>query len=471
METNATKSKKDQMKKLAYLILAIAVYVGLASMEPPQGLSPEGWKGIALIIAATITWVSEFIPIGVSSCLLLFLPSLLNIDTTGNIMTNFATPTLFFILSALLIAQAFEKVGFGQRVSLRVTTILGNKSKYVLLSLMGCTALLSAFLVNIPSAIIVGAIAYEVLRKNNCLPGESEFGKSIMLGIPIAASVGGVSTPAGSGVNILAINLLKNVTGIEIGFLQWSIVGVPLAILLTIVSWLVLCMFYKPELEEIKGFEDIEEERKKLGKVGRDEKIFIIVFGTVIILWMTSSLTGLETAFVSMLAATIFFLPGIDILNWKEASKKIGWETLLLVGSCNALAMILSDHGSAQWISDTLLGGLIGSSLLVVLLAVSTFGIFIHLLVPISGAIIAITVPIVAVLAQTMGMDPVYLVLTLAYTASCVFLIPLDPTCLTTHGYGYWDIKDMSKPGFVIGVLWILILVPLMYAAISLNLI
>src|SRR5699024_5105656 len=198
---------------------------GLASMEPPEGLSPEGWKGSALMISATITWVSEFIPIGITSCLLLFLPSLLNIDTTGNIMTNFATPTLFFILSALLIAQAFEKVGFGKRVSLRVTTILGNKSKYVLLSLMVTASLMSGFLVNIPTAIIFGAIGYEILKKNDCLPGESAFGKSIMVGIPVAASIGGAATPAGSGVNILAINLLKSVTGIEIGFLQWSIVG------------------------------------------------------------------------------------------------------------------------------------------------------------------------------------------------------------------------------------------------------
>lgn len=471
MEANATKSRKDGMKKIAYLILAIAVYVGLASMEPPQGLTVEGWKGIALIIAATITWITGFVPIGVSSCLLLFLPSLLSIDSTGTVMTNFATPTLFFILSALLIAQAFEKVGFGQRVSLRVTTMLGNKSKYVLLSLMATASAMSAFLVNIPTAIIIGAIGYEVLKKNDCLPGKSAFGKSIMVGIPIAASIGGVATPAGSGVNILAVNLLKNVTGVEIGFLQWSIVGVPLAILLTIVSWLVLIMFFKPEIEEVQGFEDIEKERKKLGKMGKDEKIFALVFGATIILWITSSITSLETAFVSMLAATIFFLPGIDILNWEESSEKIGWETLLLVGSCNALAMILSDHGSAQWISDTLLGGLVGSSLSVVLLAVSAFGIFIHLLVPISGAIVAITVPIVAVLSQTMGIDPTYLVLAIAYTASCVFLIPLDPTCLTTHGYGYWELKDMSKPGFVIGVLWILILVPLMLAAINLNLI
>lgn len=463
--------KKKGIKKIAYLILAIAVYLGLVSVGPPEGLSVEGWKGIALMVSATITWVTEFVPIGISSCLLLFLPNLLKIDSTANIMKDFATPTLFFILSTLLISQAFVKVGFGYRMSLYVTPIFGNKSKYVLLSLMMCTSVISFFLANIPSAIIVGAIAYEVLKKNDCVTGKSSFGKSVMIGIPIAASVGGVGTPAGSGVNILAINLLKSLTGIEIGFIQWSIVGVPLAILLTIVSWLVIIKVYKPEFETVKGLEDIEESKKRLGKLSKQEKIFILIFSCTILLWVTSSLTSLELAFVSMLAATLFFLPGIDILKWEEAKEQIGWETLLLVGSCNSLAMILSYHGSAQWLSDTFLGGLTGSSLLMIIFAISTFGIFIHLLVPISGAIVALTIPVIVVLAETVGINPVYLVLPLAYTASCVFLIPLDPTCLTTYGYGYWQLKDMSKPGFIIGVLWIIILVPLLYAAIKLNLI
>ncbi len=89
--------RKLKSKKLAYLVLAIVVYLGLTSIEPPEGLSVEGWKGIALIISATITWVTEYVPIAISSCLLLFLPNLLKIDSTGNIMKNFATPTLFFL--------------------------------------------------------------------------------------------------------------------------------------------------------------------------------------------------------------------------------------------------------------------------------------------------------------------------------------------------------------------------------------
>jgi len=464
-------NKESSKKKLVSLVIAIFVYLIMSQIEPPEGLSVNGWRAIALIISATITWVSEYVPIGISSSMLLFLPSILGIDKTGNIMKNFATPTLFFIFSSLLIAKVFMKVGFGKRVSVYLIGIFGNKSRNVLFGLMCCSALISFFLADIPSGVIVGAIAYEILKKSNCTPGKSSFGKSVMIGIPFSAAVGGIATPAGSGVNILSINLLKSVAGIEIGFLQWSIVGVPVAILLTIVSWFVISKLFKPEFEIVEGLGNIKEEKVKLGKMSRDEKIFVIVFAATILLWVTSSLTSLETAFVSMLAVTIFFLPGINILDWKEAKDAISWETLLLVGSCNALAMILSDQGSAKWLSDTLLSGFMDSPLIILLFAVTTFGIFIHLLVPISGAVMALTIPIIAAMAQTIGIDPIYLVLPLAYTASCVFLIPLDPTALTTYGYGYWDLKEMPKPGFIVGVIWIPILVFIMFAAIKLRLI
>lgn len=468
-----TKNNKNNVgkRKLAYLIIVVSIYAVMSRMTPPEGLSVNGWRAIVLIICATITWVTEYIPIGASSALMLFLPQLLGLDTTGNVMKNFATPTLFFIFSSILIARAFSKVGFGKRVSIHLISIFGNKSKNVLLGLMATTSLLSFFLADIPTGVIVGGIAYEILRKSNCLPGESTFGKSVMIGIPISAAVGGIATPAGSGVNILSINLLKSVTGIEIGFLQWSIVGVPTAIILTFVAWFVMSKLYKPEFEIVQGLENTKQEKAALGKMDKKEMIFAVVFFTTIVLWVTSSFTKLEVPFVSMLAASIYFLPGIDILEWNDAKEAVSLDILLLVGSCNAIAMLLATLGSAQWISDTFLGGFAQSSLTVLLFAVSTFGIFIHLLVPISGAVMALTIPIIAALANTIGINPIYLVLPLAYTASCVFLIPLDPTALTTYGYGYWELKEMPKPGFIIGVLWIPILVVFMVLAINLGLI
>lgn len=460
--------KSKNIRRLAWLIAVIVIYAAGSQINPPKGLSEAGWKSILLIICATLTWVSEFIPMGIASCLLLFLPNLLKLETTAGVMSNFATPTLFFIMSTLIIARAFVDTGFGYRVSLYITGIFGNKSKSVLLALMSCAALISTVLADIPSGVIVGGIAYTILEGANIRPG-SKFGKSLMVGIPIAAALGGIATPAGSGVNILTINLLKSVAGIEISFLEWSIIGIPMAIILTFTAWVVISMIFKPEIDVVPGMDNIPEKRKEIGPLTKDEKKFTAIFAVTLVLWFTQSMTSLETAFVSLMACSIFFLPGIELMDWKRANDSVAWNTLMLVGSCNALAMLLSSNGSAVWLSDTFLGGFANSSLLVLVAAVTIFGIFIHLLVPISGAVVALTIPIIYQLAVNAGIDPIYLVLPLGYTASCVFMIPLDPTCLTTFKYGYWKMSDMSKPGFIIAILWIPVLVGIMMMGIKLG--
>ena len=466
-----TDNKSAGIKKLAWFIAIIVIYIVGSSITPPTGLSDTGWKALVLIVCATIAWVSEFVPIAISSCALLFLPNILKIETTNEVMKNFATSTMFFIMSALIIAKVFIDTGLGSRVALYITSVFGNKSKMVLFSLMGSTALISTVLADIPSAIIIGGIAYTILQKNNLKPGESNFGRSVMVGIPIAAAVGGIATPAGSGVNILSINLLKSVAGIEISFFQWTIVGLPMAIVLTFISWLVVSAVFKPEIDVIQGMDNIAQQKKDLGPVSTDEKKFICIFAVVLILWFTSAKTGIELAFTSMPASLIFFLPGIKLMDWKRANDAISWETLMLVGSCNALAMILSSQGSAKWLSDTFLGGFANSGLFILLTVVTIFGIFIHLLVPISGAVMAMCIPVIYALTQTAGINPIFLVLPLAYTASCVFLIPLDPTCMTTYGYGYWKLSDMSKPGIIIALAWIPLLIALMAAGIKMGLI
>ena len=86
---------------------------------------------------------------------------------------------------------------------------------------------------DIPTTIILSGIGYTLLKENGCPPGKSKFGRSMMMGIPIAACLGGFATPVGSGINVLCINLLKNIAGQDVTFLQWTLIGAPLAVALT----------------------------------------------------------------------------------------------------------------------------------------------------------------------------------------------------------------------------------------------
>lgn len=459
------------VKKWIWFAVTVVFYLVLAGMTPPQGLSVEGWRAIILMICAIITWITEYIPIGIASCLFLFIPGLLGIQTTGIVLQNFGIGTIFFMFASGIIAKAFIDVGAGYRISLYITTMFGKKSRNVLLSFMVCSALISSVLADIPTTIILSSIAKGILDNNHCEVGKSNFGKSMMMGIPIAACLGGFATPVGSGINVLCINLLKNITGLEISFMQWTAIGLPMAVVTTVIAWLVLSLMLKPEIDNVNGLDNVKEERLKLGALKTDEKKFFIIFSITLFLWVTQSFNKLDLTLVSLICISVFFLPGIDLMDWPRAEKATGWPGLLIVGSANALAMILNQQGSAEWISNVFLGGFTNSSLLVLMLVITAFGLYIHFLVPVGSAVLSVCIPIVAVLANQAGVNPLYLILILGYTSKCIFLLPLDPIPMATFGYGYWKLGDMPKVGIVISILWIPVMVAFMYMAIGLNII
>lgn len=446
---------KKSAKIYIELLVAVAFYLIFSNMAPPPGLSENGWKALLLMICCVYTWVTEFIPIGISSCFLLFLPGFLGIEKTPTVLSNFGIATMFFVMASLIIAKVFISSGLGYRISLYITPLFGAKSNMVLLSIMLCGCLISSVLVDIPTAIILAGIALPLLKESGCEPGKSKYGKAVMIGIPISAALGGIATPAGSGLNILTINLLNNVAGKNITFLQWTAIGFPMAIVLVLIAWFVITLVFKPEIETVKGLDDIKAKRREIGPMTTNEKKFLVIFIIVMVLWFTQSMTGIETAFASLLAVCVFFLPGMDLMDWKTAKDAISWESVLLIESANAIAMILSTQGTAEWISNSILGSVEGASLIVLLMVVTAFGIFSHLLVPVANAVLAVCVPIVTVLATSIGVNPLYLVLPLGFTASAVFIIPLDPIPLTTYGYGYWKLGEMAKPGIIISLIWI----------------
>jgi len=117
----------------------------------------------------------------------------------------------------------------------------------------------------------------------------------------------------------------------------------------------------------------------------------------------------------------------------------------------------------AEWLANSILGGLSGASILILLLVVSAFGIFSHLIIPVASGVLAVVIPVLAVMASNIGVSPAILVLPIAFTASCVFLLPLDPIPLVTYDYKYWKFWDMMKPGFFISLVWIVLIVTFMY--------
>lgn len=334
--------KNDKVKKWLCLILIFGGFFILRNFIP-SGLDQAGWDGFLVLFVAVLLWLTEAVPMAVTAVFVLFFGAWVGF---ANILANFASTGPFFLLAAMVIGQIFTKVGLGRRISLYVLPMFGNKAKAVLLAVMMGTCVVSMFLADIPTALVFFGLCAPILEQNGCEPGKSKFGKAIMLGIPVGAAIGGIGTPAGSGMNAVTMSLLKNICGVEISFGQWSLVGVPVALVSIVLAWLILCWLCKPEIDIVKGLDSLKEDRKNVGPLKGDELKFTIVFAIMVVLWFIPKQTGIDMYMTAWGGIFIMSLPGMNLVNWKEASTKIDWSAFLICGAATALATVVANLGT-----------------------------------------------------------------------------------------------------------------------------
>lgn len=453
-------SKKDNIKKALYLILIFAGFAILRNFVP-AGLDQAGWDGFLVLFVAVMLWLTEAVPMAVTSIFVLFFGAWVGFEKEGTILANFASTGPFFLLAAMIIGQIFSKCGLGKRISLYVLPAFGNKAKAVLLAVMLGTCIVSMFLADIPTALVFFGLCMPILEQNGCEPGKSKFGKAIMLGIPVGAAIGGIGTPAGSGMNAVTMSMLKSICGVEISFTQWSIVGVPVAILSTIAAWFIICLLYKPEIDVVKGLDSLKEDRKTIGPLKGDELKFTIVFAIMVVMWFIPKKTGINMYMTAWTGIFVMSLPGMNMVDWKDASHKIDWSAFLICGAATALATVVSNLGTGEWLSgilaDLFLTKVAGMGLLVLIFVINVMMMVGHYPMPQGVSLAGLCLPVVGALAIELGLNPIVVCLPVCMSTSMLLLVPIDPTCFTTYSGGYWKIKDMMGSGVIITIAYVII--------------
>ncbi|MBP1743064.1 MAG: CitT [Firmicutes bacterium] len=446
------------LKKGIWLVVAVAVYFIITALPAPEGLTPEGQKAVALMVVAVIAWITEIVPIAVSALVLVFMQHLIGTAPMKVAVQNFANPTLLFVLSSFFLAAALAASGLSKRISMKLTILSKGSPKKVVFYLMAATAALSTVISDVPAVAAFAPIALALIEKNKCKLGGSNFAKSLMIGIAFASLIGGVATPAGSSLNVLSLSLLKSTSNIDITFAQWAAVGIPVVIVALPLAWKLMTMVFPPEMNHLVGLEDVHKDYKELGPLSNKEIKFLVILVLMLITWFTESIHKVPLPISATIGAALFFLPGIELLNWENAKQRVGWDTILLIGAASSLGTTLWTSGAATWVANAALSGIEGSSSLVVILFVVVFTILIHLLVPVNPAIVSVMVPTLAAFAVSIGMNPAFLVIPMGFTVSAAFLLPLDPVPLITYTSGHYKMGDYFKAGVPVCILWTIVM-------------
>ena len=448
---------KKGIKKWIVLAIIIVAYLAINAMSF-EGLTIEGQRALALTIAVVLALMFELFPIAIVGILCVLLPPVLGIIPQAQAFQNFGTNAVFFIIATFIFAEGFNTTKIGYRITLYFVGLFGNKPNKVLLSYMLGTAIVSAVIADIPCAVIFSALCMDILKENNCEPGKSNFGKMIMIGIPTAAGIGGMATPAGSAINVASMSLLENLSGISISFLQWTLVATPLAFIVLIIAYFSIVAVFKPEITEVKGLENISERKRELGPMTRQQKLYAGTFAVVFVMWLTESVHGIPAWTTAAIASALLFMPGFDILDWKQIGKKINFSIPILVGGVNVLANCLASTKTTVWLGNTLFAGFDSLPVFVLLLIISVIGVYAHYIFPSSVAEVNVLTSVCYGLCLTSALSPVAMMLAINFTSHCKNVFPLgDPVALITYEYGYWNIKDMLKPTMIFGNIWIVL--------------
>lgn len=442
----------------AALVLGVAVTLALGG----SGLSPEGRRMAGVFVAVLVLWGSEALPVAVTALLAVLLQPVLGIADARATFTSFISPVFFFVLAMFLLAAAVGASGVDRRFALWLLSRAGTDPRRVLLALMTGVWTISTVISDLPAAAIFTAVALPILDRAGVRPG-SAFGRAVMMGIPITAFIGGVATPAGSSVNILGIHFIREYGRVEVSFLAWTALGIPMAVALLPVAWWALLRTNPPELAAVGSAEQVAADRAALGPLRPRELRILALFAVLIVLWITGTwVRALDVTLVAMAGALALFLPGMRLLTWKEAERGVGWDALLMIGSVTALGAASVETGLARWLVDAVLGGVAGWSAFAIVLAISTLTVVVHLAIPIAPVINSALIPPIALLALELGRSPALFALPVAFTASCAFLLPLDAVSLVTYTRGYYRMLDMLWPGGLVSLVWIVLMTVVM---------
>ena len=466
-------------KKNIGLFLGPIVFFIVKIFYNPVDLSEQGLSILASTLWVAIWWITEAVPIYVTALIPIILFPLSGGLELKQTTAAYGHKFVFLFVGGFILAIAIEKWRLHKRIALNIISLVGTKKSNIILGFMIATAFLSMWISNTATAVMILPVGLAIISqlKDNPKTIQNEnlvFGKTLMLAIAYSASIGGMATLIGTPPNLVLAGVIKTSYNIEINFLQWMSFGLPISILLLFICWKYLTSIaYKFDDQNFdSGLSEINDQLKSLGKISYEEKSVMIVFIGTALAWITQSfiikkyIPEIDDTIIAIIAAVILFiLPNKEgshkLLSWDDAVK-LPWGILLLFGGGMALAKGFDTSGLAIWIGSQMsfFNTIPLLALLCLLVAMVNF------LTEITSnlATTAMLLPVLVALAETIGVNPYYLLVGATVAASCAFMLPVaTPPNAVVFGSKILKIDDMIKKGFWMNLISIFILTAAVY--------
>jgi len=448
-------------------------------------------RALAVTALVATFWITEALPIPVTSLLPLVLFPLFGLLDAKNTADCYANPIIFLFVGGFILALALERFGLHRRIALSVVWAVGTSPKRLIFGFLCASCGIAMWISNTATTLMMLPIGVAVIlqlrelrtAKQAAKPGPDRFAEGLLLGIAYASSMGGVVTKIGTAPNLIFLSLFKEQfpEAPDFGFLDWMLAFLPLCIVFIPVAWFLLSRRVESVGESSSARETLRAERKRLGPIHRSEWRVAAVFVLTVLLWVFRmdldlggvKITGWSTwmgfgnrvddgTVAIFAAALLFVLPsgreeGHRLMDWSTVSKGLPWGILFLFGGGFAIARAFEETGLSSEVG-VLFEGLLPDSPLLIIALVSVIVIFLTEVTS-NTATTTVLMPILAAVAVTAHVNPLFLMLPACLAASYAFMLPVaTPPNAIVFASGEVSAQRMAANGFKLNIAGVIIL-------------
>ncbi|RPK68309.1 Sodium-dependent dicarboxylate transporter SdcS [Streptomyces sp. ADI96-15] len=407
------------LRQAALWCAALSVCALLLVPGQVPGLTGEGRLTLGVFVLATAAWIAgpvddTYVALGAGLAL-----TVTGVISSDALFGTLGDDTVWLLICAFVLAAAVGRTGLAGRAA--AFLVSGARSVRQLVHLTTAALVVTAFAV--PATSGRAALALPVfLALAKALHDRRRVVVMLALLFPTVILLSAVATLIGAGAHLITVSVLWEATGERIGFTEWLLLGLPLAIAsshLAAEAVLLTTTRRADRKGPVRiGADDIQKHSDSpvTGPLSPAEARCALLLSTVVVLWCSEPLHRVPPAVVALIGAVVAASPALGTVRMKDALRTVPWSLLLFMAATMAMGIALADSGAARWLVGGVPLDVPPWAFLAVVIGVSTAA---HLVLQSRSARSSVLVPLVVAAATGAGVNPV--AAALASTAAAGF--------------------------------------------------
>lgn len=464
---NEIKKNRCYLKLLGILLAAISIF--LSCILTSDDLSKQAVRTMGVLAATLFLLIFESFNVCIS-CLLssAMLFAFGCVDNITAAFSGFSNHILYFTTASFGISFAFQKSLLSKKLIGLMIRCEKLGIKRITFIFMLCAAALSAIMSNVAAVVIFIPYVEMFLDYFHDQEDKAKSRRCMMICLTVSALIGGMITPAGSSMNLICLDMLETYAGINMRFIDWIMIGLPLALMMLAIAFFIITAVFPPvppKPEEMQEYLKAVRESKAVSS--RDIYIGVLILGIVFTWILSSWVSGINITVTTIIGLALMFFPGFGIMTWEEFSGAISWPTFFVAGNLISVASAVTATGLCDYFTELLFPkGIAGYPEFIIVMQIAAITFVFMAILPSAPAVITILSPIIINFANRNGLNPVMLLMTSALCVSNIYLFPLDAPLVVAYDRKAFRMFDLPKATIWIQLAMILVVsvwIPLIF--------